>query len=98
MIYLVGMQNGGTSIGSNAPPTVEALDRWVDELDFEATHLLLDPDWEVIERYWDANPGGTYSQAVTAIVDRGMKIRRIGDTYDTNHELNLSILEEILSE
>jgi len=98
IVYLIAMQNGGATIGSDAPPTVAALEQWVQELDFTATHLLLDPDWSVLNRYWDANPGGTYSQAVTVIIDKKMKIRRVGDTYDTNHQVNLELLQQLVNE
>ncbi|MEE9383692.1 MAG: hypothetical protein V3V08_09790 [Nannocystaceae bacterium] len=98
VIYLIGMQNGGAQIKDDELPTVEALNQWTQELNFTATHLLLDPKWEVINRYFQANPWGTWSQAVTAIYDRGMKIRRIGDTYDNKHDTNLTLLKELLAE
>ncbi|MEE9385756.1 MAG: hypothetical protein V3V08_20290 [Nannocystaceae bacterium] len=102
VVYLIGMQTaGGPAVpaGTDEPPSVEALNAWVDELNFSATHLLLDdPSDSVLKLFIAANPTGEWSLAVTAIMDRGMKIRRVGDTYDSNHAANLGLLQELLDE
>ncbi len=70
------------------PPTSSDLDRWQDELGFEAT-LMTDPLRDVYSAYADANgcasgggPGGDgCSNAVTIIIDKQMRIRHFGSTY-----------------
>ena len=80
------------------PPTPSNLDRWQSELNFTADAMLLDPGRSVIDEYINANPGPLYTQAVTVILDRDMVIRKVGSTYDTDHSVNLALLQEILAE
>ena len=80
------------------PPTALALDRWQEELDFYGTAMMLDFDREVLDDYIDANPGPKYTQAITLIIDKHMRIRRVGSTYENDHQLNLDTIYALMAE
>ena len=71
------------------PPSPSDLDRWQSELGFDAT-MMTDPLRDVYGDYADANgcesgmgPGGDgCSNAVTIIIDKHMRIRHFGSTYE----------------
>ncbi len=92
--YLVGSHEDATG---NEPDGAE-LRGWQEQLGFEADALLLDRDRRILDAYIDANPGPRYTEAVTVILDRRGVIRRVGSTYDTDHDGNLELLLELLAE
>ncbi len=94
IVYLIAMH----ADKQKNPPSSFALDRWQEELDFFGDEMLLDYGRKVMDAYMDANPGPKYTQAVTVILDRNLKIRRVGSTYDTNHQVNLDKILELLAE
>ena len=75
-------------------PTATDLGTWQTELDFYGDEMLLDYGRVVMDSYMDANPGPKYTQAVTVIIDRDLRIRYVGGTYETDHEANLEFLLE----
>ena len=79
-------------------PVPENLDRWKSEIGFNAHAAVLDYGRAVIDAYIEANPGPRYTEAVTVIIDKNMRIRRVGGTYDLDHEVNLALMQELLAE
>lgn len=71
------------------PATGDELADWQAELDFEAV-LMTDPAREVYDGYADANNceagggvgGPGCSNAVTVLIDRQMRVRYFGSTYE----------------
>jgi hypothetical protein len=80
------------------PPVPANLDRWQAELDFSADAMLLDYGRVVIDAYMDANPGPRYTQAITVFIDKHMRIRYVGGTYEVDLDANLQLLQELLAE
>ena len=80
IVYLVAM-NENCDAGV---PTASNLDRWQDELGFDAI-MLTDPLREIYDAFVKANdcqPGMMgCSNAVTALIDKNMRIRHFGSTY-----------------
>lgn len=92
IVYLIGMwqnKEGGEPVSSN-------LDRWEDELDFTASGMVLDYGQGVMDLYADANPGPSYTNAVTVIIDRQGVIHAVKGTYDEDHAATLSLLQELV--
>jgi len=90
-------------IGSHADvnrQTVEAneIEMWPVQHGFSYDALLLDNGRNIIDRYVAANPGQTYTEAVTVIIDKQMRIRHVGGTYDPANDDNLDLLLELLEE
>ena len=71
---------------------------WQGEHGFEADHLLIDQNRSLMDTYMQANPGPNYTQAVTVIIDKNMQIRKVGGTYDTDHNANLQLLIDLANE
>lgn len=94
IVYLVAMHANT----QKQTPTSTDLAIWQMELDFFGDEMLLDYDRVVMDSYMDANPGPKYTQAVTVIIDRDLRIRYVGGTYETEHEVNLEMVLEILAE
>ncbi len=91
IVYLIGMwQNidGGEPVASD-------LGRWEDDLDFTTTEMVLDYGQGVMNLYADANPGPTYTNAVTVVIDQQGVIRTVKGTYDTDDEGTLALLQEL---
>ena len=76
----------------------EDIELWPLQHGFSYDHLLIDEGREVMDAYFDANPGPKYTQAVTVIIDKNMVIRKVGSTYDTDHDANLDLLLELIEE
>ena len=92
--YVVAMHedyNGG-------PPDKADFEAWVNEHGFRADALLIDADRAVIDAFMLANPGPKYTEAVTVVLDQQMRIRRVGGTYDTEHDKNLELLLQLAAE
>jgi hypothetical protein len=79
-------------------PDGDDLSRWRQHHGFEADALLLDPDWLVMDSYAEANAGQTYTQAITVIIDKQMRIRHVGGTYASDHDANLAMLLQLAQE
>ncbi len=84
IVYLVAM----TENCASSPATAGELAPWQAELDFDAV-LMTDPLRDVYNAYADANnceptsPGGPgCSNAVTVLIDKEMRIRHFGATYE----------------
>lgn len=91
IVYLIGLwQNleGGEPVGSN-------LDRWQDEVGFTGTAMMLDYGKVVFDLYAQANPGPTYSNAVTVIIDKEGVIADVKGTYETDEAGTLALLTEL---
>lgn len=82
----------------NGPADPEDLELWQTYHGFEADALLMDNGRNVIDGYIDANPGPTYTEAVTVIIDKEMRIRHVGGTYDKDDQSNLELLIELANE
>lgn len=100
---LAGEQGVAYLIASHADvnrDTVEAneIELWPQQHGFSYDALLLDNGRNIIDRYVDANPGQTYTEAVTVIIDKEMRIRHVGGTYDEADNSNLELIEELLAE
>ena len=52
----------------------------------------------VIDAYIEANPKTVYTEAVTVIIDKRMRIRRVGGTYDRQHGRNVDLLLDLVAE
>ena len=76
----------------------EEIELWPLQHGFFYDHLLIDDGRKVMDAYFDANPGPKYTQAVTVIIDKNMVIRKVGSTYDTEHDENLTLLLELIDE
>jgi len=97
IVYVISMHENA----ERQVPTPANLERWQDELNFAGDIMLLDYEREVIDGYIDANPGPRYTQAVTVFIDRHMRIRKVGATYensDEDHAANLALLQQLLLE
>ena len=89
--YVIGMwQNldGGEPLPSN-------LQRWSDELGFFADGLVLDYGQGVMNEYADANPGPSYTNAVTVVIDKQGVIRAVKGTYDSTEDETLELLRQL---
>ena len=71
---------------------------WPNEHGFTYDSLLLDNGQVIMNQYTSANPGPNYTQAVTVIIGKDMRIRKVGGTYDTNHNENLQLLLQLVNE
>ena len=80
--------------------TVEAdeIEKWPLQHGFDYDALLIDNGRTVMDRYVEANPGQTYSQVVTVIIDKNMRIRRVGGTYDEADDGDLELIQQLLAE
>ena len=76
----------------------EEIEAWPVQHGFDYDALLLDNGRIIMDRYIDANPGQTYTQAVTVIIDKNMRIRHVGGTYDEANDENLDLILELLAE
>ncbi len=79
-------------------PRPRDMAEWADALSFEADAFLLDPGRDIIDAYVGANPDRRFTEAVTVVIDRNLRIRFVGGTYDTGHERNLTLIEALLDE
>jgi len=100
---LAGIDNIAYAIAAHADVDGNSVEpeemlAWALEHGFSADHLLIDENREVMDAYFEANPGPKYTQAVTVIIDKNMVIRKVGSTYDTEHEANLELLLELVDE
>ena len=91
IVYIIAIQEDARG----DEPDGDDLLRWQEEHGFRADALVLDGDRRLMDAYIRDNPGPTYSQAITVIFDTEMRIRRVGGTYDTNHDQNLALLLEL---
>ena len=80
--------------------TVEGseIEAWPVQHGFSYDALLLDNGRNIIDRYVDANPGPNYTEAVTVIIDKQMRIRHVGGTYEEANDDNLELILELLAE
>jgi hypothetical protein len=102
--YVVAM----TEDGNKKYPEPNDAIAWKNELGFASDALLLDPDVTpegmkipaaVMSQYVAANPGPKYTEAITVILDKEMRIRKVGGTYeDTTNDSNLELLLQLANE
>ena len=80
-------------------PTAAAGDRWQAELGFTADVIVMDYGRRITDLYQDANASaGRMTQAVRVFIDKTMKIRFVGSTYDVDPAGDLATLQELLAE
>ena len=93
--YLIASHADGMK-GSIEPEDIEL---WPLQHGFTFDHLLLDEGRVLLDTYFEANPDiGKNTQAVTVIIDKNMVIRKVGSTYDKNHDENLELILKLLEE
>lgn len=80
------------------PADAGDLARWRAQLAFEADAMLIDPGRALMDRYVAANPGPLYTQAITVLLDRALRIRFVGGTYDEDHANTLEVVQMLVSE
>lgn len=92
--YVAGLwqnKDGNEPVGSD-------LERWQAELNFTADVGVLDYAQQVFQHYANANPGPSYTNAVTVIIDRRGVIRDVKGTYDTDEAGTLALLQQLAAE
>ena len=100
---LAGVEDIAYIVGSHADVNRGSVEgneilQWPEQHGFYADALVLDNGRNIIDMYIDANPGPTYTEAVTVVIDKQMRIRKVGGTYEEADESNLELMLQLLNE
>ena len=93
-MYIVGSH---ADVNRNSVEGSEIL-MWPEQHGFYADALVLDNGRNIIDMYIDANPGPTYTEAVTVVFDKEMRIRKVGGTYEAADDSNLELMLQLVDE